>query len=87
MSRSLNSGLAQNLSITSLYNHSDVGFFYITLKQTMDSTLLIIIGSIVGIAVGFAIAKFLEKKNVSTLIKNARKEASSILKDAKSCNG
>ena len=49
----------------------------------MDSTVLIIIGSIVGIAVGFGIAKFLEKKNVSNLIKNAKKEAASILKDAK----
>ena len=49
----------------------------------MDSTLMIIIGSIVGIAIGFGIAKFLEKNNVSNLIKNAKKEAASILKDAK----
>jgi ribonuclease Y len=49
----------------------------------MDSTLIIIIGCIVGIAIGFGIAKFLEKKNVSALIKNAHKEAGSILKDAK----
>ncbi|RVU89560.1 ribonuclease Y, partial [Flavobacterium columnare] len=33
-------------------------------------------------ATGFGIAKYLEKTNVSTLIKNAKKEASSILKDA-----
>lgn len=43
---------------------------------------MLIIGSIVGIAVGFGIAKFLEKKNVSTLIRNAKKEAATILKDA-----
>jgi ribonuclease Y len=44
--------------------------------------LSIIIGTIVGLAGGFAIAKMLEKSNVSNLIKNAKKEATSILKDA-----
>ncbi|MGG7035495.1 MAG: ribonuclease Y [Flavobacterium sp.] len=48
----------------------------------MDSTLIIILSGIIGTAAGFAIAKFLEKSNVSTLIKNAKKEAASILKDA-----
>ncbi len=43
----------------------------------------IIIGVIIGILCGFGIAKFLEKSNVSNLIKNAKKEAGSILKDAK----
>jgi ribonuclease Y len=45
--------------------------------------LSIIIGILVGIAGGFGVAKFLEKSNVSNLIKNAKKEATSILKDAK----
>ncbi len=45
-------------------------------------TLIIILVAIAGIAGGFAIAKILEKNNVSTLIKNAKKEAASILKDA-----
>lgn len=49
----------------------------------MDSTLIIIISGIVGVAAGFAIAKIMEKSNVSNLIKNAKKEAASILKDAK----
>ena len=48
----------------------------------MDSTLIIVIVGIVGIAGGFFIAKLMEKSNVSNLIKNARKEATSILKDA-----
>jgi ribonuclease Y len=43
----------------------------------------IIIGIVVGLGAGFGFAKFLEKSNVSNLIKNAKKEASSILKDAK----
>ncbi len=46
--------------------------------------LNIIIGILIGLALGFAIAKILEKNNVSNLIKNAKKEAGSILKDAKS---
>ena len=47
----------------------------------MDYTYIIITG-IVAIIVGFAIAKFIEKSNVSNLVKNAKKEATSILKDA-----
>jgi ribonucrease Y len=45
-------------------------------------TLHIILG-IIGIAAGFAIAKIIEKSNVSNLIKNAKKEAANILKDGK----
>ncbi|HJS00048.1 MAG TPA: ribonuclease Y [Flavobacterium sp.] len=41
-----------------------------------------IISGIIGIAIGFAIAKVIEKSNISNLIKNAKKEAASILKDA-----
>ena len=44
--------------------------------------LIIIISAIVGIAVGFAISKLIEKSNVSNMIKNAKKDAASILKDA-----
>jgi ribonuclease Y len=59
-----------------------VGFF---IKQNLTMELTsIIIGIVVGLAIGFAIAKFLEKSNVSNLIKNAKKEAGSILRDAKS---
>ena len=48
----------------------------------MDSTLIIIISGIAGIAGGFIVAKMMEKSNVSNLVQNAKKEAASILKDA-----
>jgi ribonuclease Y len=44
--------------------------------------ITIIISAIAGIGGGFAIAKFIEKSNLSNLVKNAKKEAASILKDA-----
>ncbi|WP_026714985.1 ribonuclease Y [Flavobacterium daejeonense] len=44
--------------------------------------LTIIISGIIGVAIGFSIAKIIEKSNISNLIKNAKKEAASILKDA-----
>ena len=47
----------------------------------MDNIVTIIIG-IVGIVAGFAIAKIIEKSNISNLIKSAKKEAASIIKDA-----
>ena len=48
----------------------------------MDNTIIIFIAAVVGIAGGFAIAKMMEKSNVSKMVKNAKKEAGSILKDA-----
>ena len=45
--------------------------------------LLIAIGAIVGLALGFIIAKAIEKNNASKLIKNAKKNAATILKEAK----
>ncbi|OAB78170.1 ribonuclease Y [Cochleicola gelatinilyticus] len=50
----------------------------------MDSTLLIIIIGIVGLAIGFGIAKFLEKQRSTAMVNSAKKEATSILKEAKS---
>ena len=49
----------------------------------MNTTIIIIICSIIGIAIGFGFAKYLEKINASTTLKNANSEASSIIKDAK----
>ena len=48
----------------------------------MDSTLIIIISGIAGIAGGYIVAKMMEKSNVSNLVQNAKKEAAAILKDA-----
>jgi ribonuclease Y len=48
----------------------------------MDSTIAIITG-IVGLIVGFVIAKFMEKGKASKTMANAKREAASIIKDAK----
>lgn len=50
----------------------------------MDNTIIAIIAAVVGIAGGFIIAKILERNNSSQLIKNAKKSAQNILKEAKS---
>jgi ribonuclease Y len=42
----------------------------------------IIISAMTGIAGGFGIAKVLEKNNISNLLKNAKKEAGTIVRDA-----
>ena len=44
---------------------------------------MIVVG-IVGLAIGFAIAKYLEKNNASKIIKRAKKSAGAILREAKS---
>ncbi len=49
----------------------------------MTLILGIAVAAIVGIIVGFTIAKVLEKKNASKIITNAQTEASTLLKDAK----
>ena len=48
----------------------------------MDTSVIVILAAIMGIAGGFVIAKILEKSNASTLLKSAKKEVNSILKDA-----
>ena len=45
--------------------------------------LTIIIAAVIGLALGFAVAKMLEKKQASNTIASAKKEAASILKEAK----
>lgn len=48
----------------------------------MDNIVTIIIIAIVALALGFIIAKMLEKNNASTAIASAKKEATSIIKNA-----
>jgi len=47
-----------------------------------NTILLIVGGIVVGLIIGYIIAKTLEKNNASKLVKNAKKEAVSILKEA-----
>ncbi len=56
--------------------------FFILNFKTMDNSILIIAG-IVGLAIGFVIAKFMEKGKASKIIAAAKKDAASILKEAK----
>ena len=44
---------------------------------------LIIISLVLGLAIGFGLAKYLERKNASKIIQRAKKSASGILKEAK----
>ncbi|MDB9828665.1 ribonuclease Y [Flavobacteriaceae bacterium] len=49
----------------------------------MDNIVTIIITAVAALAVGFIIAKMLEKNNAATAIASAKKEAASIIKNAK----
>lgn len=49
----------------------------------MENITFIIVGAIVGLAIGFIIAKFLEKGKASKTIASAKLEAESILRNAK----
>ncbi|OIQ22372.1 ribonuclease Y [Lacinutrix sp. MedPE-SW] len=48
----------------------------------MDNIILIVAGVAIGAIIGFVIAKVMEKNNASKLIKNAKKTASAILREA-----
>jgi ribonuclease Y len=50
----------------------------------MDNIITFIVIGILGMAIGFAIAKYLEKNNASQLIKAAKKNAASFLREATS---
>ncbi|AUS06183.1 ribonuclease Y [Pseudotamlana carrageenivorans] len=49
-----------------------------------NSIIFVVGGVVLGLAIGFIIAKTLEKKNASKLVKEAKKNAALILKEAKS---
>lgn len=49
----------------------------------MDNTILLIVGAVIlGLIIGFIITKTLEKNNASKMVKDAKKEAVGILKEA-----
>ena len=48
----------------------------------MDNIVITIITAVAALAVGFIIAKMLEKNNAATAIASAKKEAVSIIKNA-----
>src|SRR5690554_8228097 len=80
---SLNGKIAQNLFIQSLCDSPNVGFFYLTIYKLMETIIFIISAIIVGAGLGFGVAKYLEKNNASSILKNAKNEAKGILKDAR----
>ena len=49
----------------------------------METTTIIILSILIGLGIGFAIAKVLERKKASKVIQRAKKSASGILKEAK----
>ncbi len=49
----------------------------------MGGILFAVLAGIIGVAIGFIIAKMLEKSNANKLIQKTKKEASSILREAK----
>jgi len=61
---------------------TSVGFFLLK-TYVMEGMILPIVVGIVGLAIGFIIAKTLEKNKASLIIKNAKKQAASVLKEAK----
>ena len=51
----------------------------------MDNSIIFVVGGVIlGLILGFVIAKILEKNNASKLVKEAKKDADLILKEAKS---
>ncbi|MFD0975473.1 ribonuclease Y [Salinimicrobium gaetbulicola] len=49
----------------------------------METLISVILSVVVGLAIGYGIAKFLERKNASKVIQRAKKSAAGILKEAK----
>src|SRR6056297_1170704 len=49
----------------------------------MDNIIVIVVAAVVGLAIGFVIAKMMEKGKASKTIANAKREAADIIKEAK----
>ena len=68
----------------SLYKtDTNTGFFYTIITNMEANITITIIASIVCLALGFAIAKILERSNASKVIQRAKRSAQGILKEAK----
>jgi len=50
----------------------------------MDNIIFLIVAGVIGLVVGFVIAKVLERNKASEIIKNAQKNSQTIIRDAKS---
>nr|WP_298928053.1 ribonuclease Y [uncultured Allomuricauda sp.] len=49
----------------------------------MDNTIVIVVAAVVGLAIGFIIAKMIEKGKAAKTISSAKREATNVLKEAK----
>lgn len=49
----------------------------------MDNTIVILVAAVVGLAIGFIIAKMIEKGKAAKTISSAKREATNVLKEAK----
>ena len=58
-------------------------FFLTKHNLKMDNIILIVVAAVVGLAIGFGIAKMMEKGKASKTIANAKKDAADIIKEAK----
>lgn len=61
---------------------ANVGFF-ITKHYKMDNTIIIIIAVVIGLAIGFTVAKMLEKGKAGKTLSGAKKEAANLINEAK----
>ena len=70
--------------IWSLYKTSaNVGFFYNQTRIDMDNTTLLVVAGVVGLLIGFIVAKMMEKGKATKTLTNAKKEAGDIIREAK----
>lgn len=80
---SLISQLILNLLFGVYDNPTNVGFFLYNQSTNMDAILFPVLAGIIGLAIGFFIAKMLEKSGANKLIQETKKEATTIIKEAK----
>lgn len=64
-------------------NFVQCGFFFNQTEDNMENITFVIIAAVVGLVIGFVIAKILEKGKATKTILNSKKEASAIIREAK----